>query len=178
MFMPGVWILWSRKKFLLLFFKKKMEILLHFLSFLFWKVFKKCQIAQIYYYDPQFAGINLQSPQSDSTPWTLTLLWGLVLLSDFLIPIFIPYKPLCISRLGCGCRFPWRMTIISEHKGVINFHLTTREDGNELWKKIGSTSLSWVAAGTHNGFINFLNAYSNYNFVKCKKEKKLWFCEM
>ena len=25
------------------------------------------------YYDPQFAGINLQSPQSDSTPWTLTL---------------------------------------------------------------------------------------------------------
>ena len=40
------------------------------------------------------------------------------------------------------------MTIISEHKGVINFHLTTREDGNELWKKIGSTSLSWVAAAT------------------------------
>jgi hypothetical protein len=26
-----------------------------------------------YYYDPQSAGINLQSPQSDSTPWTLTL---------------------------------------------------------------------------------------------------------
>ena len=31
------------------------------------------KIAQIYYYDPQCAGINLQSPQSDSTPWTLTL---------------------------------------------------------------------------------------------------------
>ena len=77
--------------------------------------------------------------------------------SYYLIPIFIPYKPLCISRLGCGCRFPWRMTIISEHKGVINFHLTTREDGNELWKKIGSTSLSWVAAGTHNGLMCFLN---------------------
>ena len=30
-------------------------------------------MAQIYYYDPQSAGINLQSPQSDSTPWTLTL---------------------------------------------------------------------------------------------------------
>ena len=28
------------------------------------------------------------------------------------------------------------MTIISEHKGVINFHLTTRKDGNELWKKM------------------------------------------
>ena len=50
-----------------------MELLLHFLSFLQWKVFKKSKIAQIYYYDPQSAGIDLQSPQSDSTPWTLTL---------------------------------------------------------------------------------------------------------
>ena len=74
MFMPGVWILWSKKKFLLLlFFKKKMEILLHFLSFSQWKDFKKSKIAQIYYHDPQSAGINLQSPQSDSTPWTLTV---------------------------------------------------------------------------------------------------------
>ena len=48
MFLPGVWILWSKKKKLLLFFKKKMEILLHFLSFLLWKVFKKSKIAQIY----------------------------------------------------------------------------------------------------------------------------------
>ena len=40
-----------------------------------------------------------------------------------------------------------RMTIISEHKGVINFHLTTREDGNELWKKIGSNFIVlWVAS--------------------------------
>ena len=50
-----------------------METLLHFLSFLKWKVFKMSKIAQIYYYDPQSAGINLQSPQSDSTPWTLTI---------------------------------------------------------------------------------------------------------
>ena len=35
--------------------------------------YKKSKIAQIYYYDPQSAGINLPSPQSDSTPWTLTL---------------------------------------------------------------------------------------------------------
>ena len=27
----------------------------------------------MYYYDPQPAGINLQSPQRDSTPWTLIL---------------------------------------------------------------------------------------------------------
>ena len=30
-------------------------------------------IAQIYYYDPQSAGINLQSPQSATTPRRLTL---------------------------------------------------------------------------------------------------------
>ena len=29
------------------------------------KILQKEQIAQIYYYDPQSAGINLQSPQSD-----------------------------------------------------------------------------------------------------------------
>ena len=52
---------------MLLLFKKKMGILLQ------WKFFKKSKIAQIYYYDRQSAGINLQSPQSDSTPWTLTL---------------------------------------------------------------------------------------------------------
>ena len=73
MFMPGFEFYEVKKKKLLLFFKKKMEILLHFLSFLQWKVFKKSKIAQIYYYGPQSAGINLQSPQSDSTPWTLTL---------------------------------------------------------------------------------------------------------
>ena len=29
-------------------------------------------MAQIYYYDPQSAGINVQSPQSESTPRRLT----------------------------------------------------------------------------------------------------------
>ena len=33
----------------------------------------KSRIAQIYYYDPQSAGINLQSPQSESTSRRLTL---------------------------------------------------------------------------------------------------------
>ena len=36
------------------------------------------KIAQIYYYDPQSAGINMQSPQSDLTPWTLTLQVGVM----------------------------------------------------------------------------------------------------
>ena len=62
------------KKNLLLFFKKKREILLHFYSE---KFLKKSKIAQIYYYDPQSAGINVQSPQSESTPNGLTLSMGL-----------------------------------------------------------------------------------------------------
>ena len=39
-----------------------MEILLHFYH----SYSEKRKIAQIYYYDPQSAGINLHSPQSDS----------------------------------------------------------------------------------------------------------------
>ena len=31
---------------------------------------------------PQSAGINLQSPQSDSTPWTLTLPTGVALMQN------------------------------------------------------------------------------------------------
>ena len=40
------------------------------------KSLQKEQIAHITQYEPQFAGINLQSPQSDLTPWTLTILLG------------------------------------------------------------------------------------------------------
>ena len=35
---------------------------------------KKSKIAQIYNYDPQSAGINVQSPKSESTPRRLTLM--------------------------------------------------------------------------------------------------------
>ena len=45
----------------------------------------------------------------------------------------------------------------------------TREDGDELWKKIGSTSLSWVAAGTHNGLMYFLNRYMFVCLFVCFK---------
>ena len=41
--------------------------------------FKKSKIAQIYYYDPQSARINVQSPQSESTPRRLTLTFPLVM---------------------------------------------------------------------------------------------------
>ena len=50
-----------------------MEILLHFLIIFLVKGLQKEQKAQIMEYKPQSAGINLQSPQSDSTPWTLTI---------------------------------------------------------------------------------------------------------
>ena len=43
------------------------------------KSLQKEQIAQITQHESQSARINLQSPQSDSTPWTLTLLTGLQL---------------------------------------------------------------------------------------------------
>ena len=65
----GVWILWSKTNILLLLFKKKILLLLQ------WKVFKKSKIAQIYCYDPQSTGINLQSLKSDSTPWTPSLVF-------------------------------------------------------------------------------------------------------
>ena len=45
------------------------------------KSLQKEQITQTTQYEPQSAGINLQSPQSDSTPWTLTLFLGNVLAS-------------------------------------------------------------------------------------------------
>ena len=42
--------------------------------------FKMNKIAHIYYYDPQSAGMNVQSSQSDSTPRRLTLDISLMLL--------------------------------------------------------------------------------------------------
>ena len=73
----GGLILRSKFFFLLLFFKKKREILLHFYTFNHFYIhifiFKKSKIAQIYYYAPQSAGINVQSAQSESTPRRLTL---------------------------------------------------------------------------------------------------------
>ena len=54
-----------------------MEILLHFLIIIIVKSLQKEQIAQITQYDPQSAGIDLQSTQSDLTPWILTLVHSL-----------------------------------------------------------------------------------------------------
>ena len=37
------------------------------------KSLKKSKVAEIYYYEPQSAEVNVQSPQSESTPRRLTL---------------------------------------------------------------------------------------------------------
>ena len=49
---------------------------------------KRNKIAQIYYDEPQSAGISVQSPQSVSTPRKLTLIIGLFW---------------CFARCCCGC---------------------------------------------------------------------------
>ena len=48
------------------------------------------KIAQIFYNDPQSAGINVQSPKSESTPWRLTLN-NLLLnaIHDFYSPLYL-----------------------------------------------------------------------------------------
>ena len=65
MFMPGFYFYEVKKN--IIFQKEKGKTFTLF-------VFKKSKIAQIYYYDPQSARIKMQWPQSDSTPWTLTLI--------------------------------------------------------------------------------------------------------
>merc|ERR1712127_1178695 len=62
----------KKKKIVIIFQKENGNTFTLFIIFIV-KSLQKSKIAQFYYYDPQSAGINLQSPQSDSTPWTLTL---------------------------------------------------------------------------------------------------------
>ena len=57
------------KKNIIIFQKGKGKLLIFFIV----KSLQQEQIAEITYYEPHFAGINLQSPQTDSTPRRLTL---------------------------------------------------------------------------------------------------------
>ena len=77
MFMQGVWILWSKKKNVGIIFQKENGRTFTLLTIF---VVKSLQIEQnstnilLTTMTPnESAGINLQSPQSDSTPGTLTL---------------------------------------------------------------------------------------------------------
>jgi hypothetical protein len=71
MFMPGVWFLWSKKNIII--FQKEKGKTFTLLIIIILKSLQKEQIAQITNYEPQSAGINLQSPQSESTPRRLIL---------------------------------------------------------------------------------------------------------
>ena len=63
-----------KKKFVIIFQKENRNTFTLLIIFIV-KSLQKSKIAQIYYYDPQSAGINMQSSQSESTPRRLTLMW-------------------------------------------------------------------------------------------------------
>ena len=65
-------------------------------------------MAEIYYYDPQSAGINLQSPQSATTPRRLTLKTGQIqtqLLSNS-------------DQLNCSCRQQFQLIELTQSGGL------------------------------------------------------------
>ena len=62
----------KKKRFVIIFQKENGNTFTLFIIFVV-KSLQKEQNSTNLPYDPQSAGINLQAPQSDSTPWTLTL---------------------------------------------------------------------------------------------------------
>ena len=74
MFMPEVWILWSKKKNFCYYFQKENGNTFTLLIIFIVKSLQKEQNStNLLLRPPIHPGINLQSPQSDSTLWTLTL---------------------------------------------------------------------------------------------------------
>ena len=70
MFMPGVWFLWSKKNII---FQREKGYTFTFLIIFIVKSIQKEQNSTNILLWPQSAGINVQSPQSESTPRRLTL---------------------------------------------------------------------------------------------------------
>ena len=66
--------LYEVKKNIIIFQKEKGNTFTLLMIFIV-KSLQKSKIAQIYYYDPQSTGINVQSPQSESTLRRLTLVF-------------------------------------------------------------------------------------------------------
>ena len=62
------------KKYIIIFKKRKGK---YFYTFNHFYSEESSEIAQIYYYDPQSAGINMESPQSELTSRRLTLGYSL-----------------------------------------------------------------------------------------------------
>ena len=91
------------------------------------QVFKKSKIAQVYYYDSQSAGINKQSPESDSTPRRLTLGSTLHFLTSWLNDIFFFFFK------------------NSSKKGTLHY-------SDKLYYKSGPISYQYLVLGTHEIF--------------------------
>ena len=70
--MMGVWFLSSKKNSIIIFQKGKGNTFTLLIIFIV-KSLKKSKVAEIYYYEPQSAEINVQLPKSESTPIRLTL---------------------------------------------------------------------------------------------------------
>ena len=66
-----------KKKFVIIFQKENGNAFTLLVIFIVKSLQKEQNSKSTKYYDPQSAGINLQSLQSDSTPWTLTLVGAL-----------------------------------------------------------------------------------------------------
>ena len=77
-------------------------------------------MAQVYYCDPQSAGINMQSPQSDLTPWTLTL--GMTTVQKHDGPIFPLNRAFVLKK-------------ISTQKSLWIFAVVKKERTWPLWFK-------------------------------------------
>ena len=73
MVMPGGWFMWSKTKKNIVVFQKEKGNAFTLLTIFIVKSLQKEQSSSNLLLWPQSAGINLQSPQSYSTPWTLTL---------------------------------------------------------------------------------------------------------
>ena len=77
MFMPGFEFYELKKKNCYYFSKRKWKYFYTFNHFYSEKSSKRAKQQKSTTMTPQSAGLNLQSPQSDSTPWTQTLAFTL-----------------------------------------------------------------------------------------------------
>ena len=123
------------------------------------------RIAQINYCDPQSAGINLQSPQSDSTPWTLTLQLTHFTLSFYQIE---PYKkgPFLVlpSSIARNSLAPNGKKIFRSTEGFLRAALAGHDPPGPLWK-IAKMALFNPCME----FENFLSQMSSFDALwKCR----------
>ena len=142
------------------------------------KSLQKEQNSTNYYYDPQSAGINMQSPQSDLTPWTLTLVQPLWIKFQFLSST----RRLEYSQFGSSLQLS--LALFYSHRSSFNgnerLHRVPQKFG-QLFAKLPKTQESqttfWSAGRTLRSIgkiqttVRSLYAYSQK--VLAKKSEKL-----